>query len=57
MRTPLFIALTAVVLFAGGALAMMNHACKSSHHAWCVPSSSIRHHAKIDEHSEVESEA
>jgi hypothetical protein len=29
MRTPLFIALTAVVLFAGGALAMMNHACKS----------------------------
>jgi hypothetical protein len=49
MRTPLLIVLTAVVLFAGSALAIMNHACKSSHHAWCAPTSSIRHHAKIED--------
>jgi hypothetical protein len=47
MSTPLLIVLIAVVVFAGSALAIMNHACKSSHHAWCAPSSSIGHHAKI----------
>jgi hypothetical protein len=48
-RTPLLIALTAFVIVAGSALAIMNHACKSSHHTWCAPmSSSIQHHAKIE---------
>jgi hypothetical protein len=32
MTTPLLIVLTAIVLFTGSALAIMNHACKSSHH-------------------------
>ena len=30
---------------AGSALAIMNNACKSGHHAWCAPTSSS-HHAK-----------
>ncbi len=46
MKTPLLIVLTAVVLGAGSALAVMNNACKSSHHAWCAPMSDIRHHTK-----------
>jgi len=47
MKTPLFlIVLTVFVLAAGSTLAVMNNACKSSHHAWCAPISSIRHHAK-----------
>jgi hypothetical protein len=33
MKAPLLIAL-AVVLAAGSGLAIMNKACKSSHHAW-----------------------
>ena len=49
MKTPLLIVLTAVAIVAGSALAIMNHACKNSQHAWCAPtSSSIRHHAKIE---------
>ena len=46
MKTPLLIALTAVVLLAGSTLAIMNNACKSDHHAWCAPVSDIRHHVK-----------
>jgi hypothetical protein len=46
MKTPLLIVLTAIVLGAGGALAIMNNACKISHHAWCAPTSDIRHHVK-----------
>ena len=46
MKYPLLIVL-AVVLGAGGTLAVMNKACKSSHHAWCAPMSDIRHHTKI----------
>jgi hypothetical protein len=38
MKT-LLIAFTAVSLAAGGALAVMNKACKSSHHVWCAPAS------------------
>jgi hypothetical protein len=49
MKTPLLIVLTAVAIATGSALAIMNHACKNSHHTWCAPtSSSIRHHAKIE---------
>jgi hypothetical protein len=47
MKTPLLIVLAVVVLGTGSALAIMNNACKSSHHAWCAPISDIRHHAKI----------
>jgi hypothetical protein len=46
MKTPLLIAIV-VVLGTGSALAVMNNACKSSHHPWCAPDSSIRHHARI----------
>ena len=46
MKAPLLIVLAAVVLMAGSALAIMNNACKSGHHAWCAPMSSIRHHDK-----------
>jgi hypothetical protein len=37
MRTTLWIAFTVVLLAAGGVLAMMNNACKTSHHSWCRP--------------------
>ena len=30
----------------GSALAVMNKACKSVHHAWCAPTSDIGHHTK-----------
>jgi len=41
----IFIVLTTVLVVAtGSALAVMNNACKSAQHAWCVPASSFRHH-------------
>jgi len=46
MQRPLLIVLTAVVLLAVSALAIMNNACKSSQHEWCAPMSSIPHHIK-----------
>jgi hypothetical protein len=46
MKTPLLVILTAVVLGVGSTLAIMNNSCKSSHHAWCAPTSDIRHHTK-----------
>jgi hypothetical protein len=47
MKTPLWIALTlVVVLGAGSGLAVLNQACKTGHHTWCAPDSGIRHHAK-----------
>ena len=47
MKTPLLIVLAVVVLGgAGSALAVMNNACKSSHHTWCAPISDIGHHTK-----------
>ena len=47
MKTPVVIALTvAFVLSAGSVLAALNKACKSGHHPWCAPSSSLRHHIK-----------
>ena len=45
MKTPLVITV-AFVLSAGSVLAALNNACKSGHHAWCAPSSSLRHHIK-----------
>ena len=48
MKSPLLIVLTAVVLLGtGSTLAMLNNACKSGHHAWCAPTSDVRHVAKI----------
>jgi hypothetical protein len=47
MKTPLWIALTlVVVLGAGSGLAVLNQACKTGHHTWCAPDSSLRHHVK-----------
>jgi hypothetical protein len=46
MKTPLSIVLAAVVLVAGSSLAIMNNACKSSHHSWCAPMSGFRHHVR-----------
>ena len=46
MKTPLLIGLVAVVFGVGSTLAIMNDACKSSHHAWCAPVSSLRHHTR-----------
>jgi hypothetical protein len=46
MKTPLLIAITAFVLVTGSTLAIMNNACKSSHHSWCAPISGFQHHVK-----------
>jgi len=46
MKTPLLIVLMAAVLVTGSTLAIMNNACKSSHHSWCAPVSGFQHHAK-----------
>jgi len=43
MKNPLAILITAIVLVAVSTLAIMNNACKSSQHDWCVPST-IWHH-------------
>ncbi len=47
MKVPLLIFLTAIVLATGSALAIMNNDCKSSHHTWCTPMSSIRHQVHL----------
>jgi hypothetical protein len=46
MNTPLLIVLTVVVLSAGSAMAVMNHACKSNPHSWCARTADFRHHTK-----------
>ncbi len=47
MKTTLTILVTAIVLTAiGSTLAIMNNACKSGHHGWCAPMSSLRAHTK-----------
>lgn len=46
MKTPLLMVLGAAVLLAGGGLAIMNNACKSSHHSWCAPIADVRHQTK-----------
>ena len=49
MKTPIVIILTTLVLVvAGGALATMNNACKSSRHSWCAPHFDLRHHMKTE---------
>jgi len=46
MKAPLLVVMGVVVLVAGSGLAIMNNACKSSHHGWCAPVSDVRHHVK-----------
>ena len=46
MKTPLLMVLGAAVLLAGSGLAIMNNACKSSHHSWCAPIADVRHQTK-----------
>ena len=46
MKAPWLIVLAAVVFAAGGALAIMNNACKSNHHSWCAPVSGFQHHVR-----------
>jgi hypothetical protein len=36
MKTSLMV-LMVLLLVAGGALSVMNNACKTSHHTWCKP--------------------
>ncbi len=42
MKARLLIVLAAAVLGVGSTLAIMNNSCRSSHHAWCAPTSDIR---------------
>jgi hypothetical protein len=37
MNAPLLIVTGLVVLVAGSGLAILNNACKNSHHGWCAP--------------------
>ena len=45
MRTPAVIFVVAL-LIAGGAPALMNNACKTSHHTWCAPTVSAVPHGR-----------
>jgi len=47
MKTPLTI-LIAVALVVVGTLAIMNNACKSGAHGWCVPKSALRQDIKLE---------
>jgi len=47
MKTPLVIALVAVVFVAVGTLAVMNNACKSSQHEGCARSTIWHHRAQL----------
>jgi hypothetical protein len=46
MKAPLLILMGVVMLVAGSGLAIMNNACKSTHHGWCAPVSDVRHLVK-----------
>jgi hypothetical protein len=46
MKAPLLVVIGVVVLVAGSGLAILNNACKNSHHGWCAPVSDVRHHVK-----------
>jgi hypothetical protein len=46
MEAPLLILMGVVVLVAGSGLAILNNACKNSHHGWCAPVSDVRQHVK-----------
>jgi hypothetical protein len=46
MNSPLLGVLIVIVLVVGSTLSIMNKACKSGYHAWCAPTSMVRHHVK-----------
>jgi len=46
MKTGLLIVLRAVVLVISSVRAVMNSACKTSHHTWCAPARSAIPHSK-----------
>jgi hypothetical protein len=46
MKAPLLIVIGVVALVAGSGLAIMNNACKSSHHGWCAPVLDVQHQVK-----------
>ena len=46
MKSPLLIVITIFMLATVGTLAAMNNACRSGPHAWCAPTSRMRHYAK-----------
>jgi hypothetical protein len=46
MNSSLLGVLIVIILIVGSALSIMNKACKSGHHAWCVPMSTVQHHVK-----------
>ena len=47
MRTPAVIFVVAL-LMVGGALALMNNACKTGHHTWCAPTVSAVPHGRTE---------
>ena len=46
MNSPVLAVLIMIVILIGSTLTAMNRACKSSHHAWCAPMSTVHHHFK-----------
>ena len=42
----LLVILSALMLMAGSALAIMNNACKNGQHSWCASTASLRHHVR-----------
>jgi len=46
MNSPLLGVIIVIALIVGSTLSIMNKACKSGHHAWCAPMSTVHHHNK-----------
>jgi hypothetical protein len=46
MNSPLLAIIIVIALVVGSTLSIMNKACKSGHHAWCAPMSTVSHHVK-----------
>ena len=43
MNAPVAAVIVVIALILGSTLSIMNEACKSGYHAWCSPTSTIRH--------------
>jgi len=43
MNAPVAAVIGVIALILGSTLSIMNKACKSGYHAWCSPTSTIRH--------------
>jgi hypothetical protein len=46
MNTPVMGVIIVIALIVGSTLSIMNKACKSGHHGWCAPTSTVHHHSK-----------